>query len=607
MADEKVIASKDKLDNIADSIRFKTGETDEMTLDEMPEQIRSIEGSGGYYTGVPPIEIDENGNISCPKMVETIPSINLFDNNFDESGIIDTSTGENISSSSYKRTSKFYKILDDEATTFYFLLSGTIAPFVVVFYANDKSTCTGYIGCNNQTTKSSTIPTSSKYFRVYTDNSYNLNSCLSTVYTSTIVSIEPSFKLKIPLMEKSVNIDEISDSLVDRTNLVKNVLDGYYLDYTNGTVSSSSNYRVTSDFIPIESSENYVFGIFNSSNAPCVENNAISVAFYSENQTYISGAYYSGYDRINCSEYKGTMAVTAPSNAKFCKLGTNDNSYKLKWYFSDKASYTKFKSSFALSSDSIVNTFNLQGKVVACFGDSIIGNTCDYSSVPSNISLESGATVYNFGYGGCRMSVHSGDWDKCSMYQLANDIYNENFTDLINAVNNGWSGRPGYFKKCTVWLSNCDFSNVDAIVISYGTNDYREPSSTLDNPNDKYDTTTVCGALRYSIKKILSKYPHIQILVTCPIYRVFFEEGTTTVEIDSDTKDWGSGTLKDYAEAYKKACEEMKVQYLDLYNTSGLNEFTRLYYYPADDGTHPNEEGRKRIGTLIGKKLKTFL
>ena len=73
---------------------------------------------------------------------------------------------------------------------------------------------------------------------------------------------------------------------------------------------------------------------------------------------------------------------------------------------------------------------------------------------------------------------------------------------------------------------------------------------------------------------------------------------------NSDVANFGGGTLKDYADAYIKACEELKVPCLDLYHLSQLNEQSRSYFYPTDDGTHPNEKGREQIANLIGAKLE---
>ena len=63
MADHDSIVSSDKLEAIADAIREKTHKEDTMTLDEMPDEIRSISGGGGETPecGIVPTSWASNG------------------------------------------------------------------------------------------------------------------------------------------------------------------------------------------------------------------------------------------------------------------------------------------------------------------------------------------------------------------------------------------------------------------------------------------------------------------------------------------------------------------------------------------------------------------
>ena len=249
----------------------------------------------------------------------------------------------------------------------------------------------------------------------------------------------------------------------------------------------------------------------------------------------------------------------------------------------------------------------LLGKKILNLGDSIFGNIQGDNSISNQIALLSGANVINGGFGGCRMSVHdTGTWDLCSMYRIADYIKNNDFTDLINGVTTGWSGMPYYFPETANNIANIDYSELDCITISYGTNDYAYDNSVLDNPNNKFDTSTVCGALRYSIKAIQETHPQIKILVTTPIFRMFLDNNYDVL-YTSDEHDFGSGTLIEYSEAIKQACKDMHIPCLDLYYDSNMNLYTRLEYWGSTDGTHPNATGNKNMAILIERKLETIL
>lgn len=67
------MALTDKLNAIGDAIREKTGKTDKLTLDEMPNEIASIVSGGGTTPANPiiePLEITENGTYIAPDGVD---------------------------------------------------------------------------------------------------------------------------------------------------------------------------------------------------------------------------------------------------------------------------------------------------------------------------------------------------------------------------------------------------------------------------------------------------------------------------------------------------------------------------------------------------------
>ncbi len=184
------------------------------------------------------------------------------------------------------------------------------------------------------------------------------------------------------------------------------------------------------------------------------------------------------------------------------------------------------------SNDTTEDTENIESapkKNIVNFGDSIFGNYKGETSISGVIEKNIDANVYNCGFGGCQMRKRSNvQWDKFSMYKLADAICSGDWSEQEAVATGGVSGMPDYFIETVNMLKAIDFSTVDIITIAYGLNDFTiEEKKKPDNPDDKYDVTTTAGALRYSVEKIMDRYPHIRIVIIPPIFRVWFSETNT--------------------------------------------------------------------------------
>ncbi len=250
-----------------------------------------------------------------------------------------------------------------------------------------------------------------------------------------------------------------------------------------------------------------------------------------------------------------------------------------------------------LNSDIKVNKSNLNfnidstmlgDKKVVVFGDSIIGATRDQTSVPAYASDYTGATVYNVGFGGCRMSVHpTSGYAAFSMWALADAVATNTWTAQDAQASSG----ADYFPEQLTVLKSIDFSTIDAIVIHYGTNDFAA-SVQIDDTSNTTSTSTVCGALRYSIQKILGAYPKIKIYVSLPIYRVWSDVGAETYTNSIDKK------LPEYNTAMQGVSESYNLPVINGYGKLGINLLNDSAY--SSDGTHLNDYGRKIFGEFMG-------
>lgn len=250
---------------------------------------------------------------------------------------------------------------------------------------------------------------------------------------------------------------------------------------------------------------------------------------------------------------------------------------------------------FRVSSDN-EPVLPLAGKTVVCFGDSLFGMYRGDTSAPAYIAQKTGATVYNVGFGGCRMSAHpTSGYAAFSMWALAKAVAQNSWTDQDEQAVRGSS----YFTEQLALLKSIDFSQVDAIVIHYGTNDFTAGSTgvAIDNAEKPQDVNTLCGAMRYSITALLTAYPHLRIFVSVPAFRYWTaEDGTITY---SDTYTNGNGNkLTDFVDAIANTAKEYNLPVIDSYYSLGINKINAATF--LGDGVHHNETGRKRFGEYIG-------
>jgi len=243
----------------------------------------------------------------------------------------------------------------------------------------------------------------------------------------------------------------------------------------------------------------------------------------------------------------------------------------------------------------------LKGRIIVNFGDSIFGNTQDETSVSAAIMDQTQATVYNLGFGGCRMGTHGPEWDAFCMYALADAIVAQDFAKQDQALVIGDGIIPAYFARTVSIMKTVDFQSVDMVTIAYGTNDYTAGVS-LDNELDVFDVNTFMGALRYSLRRLMAAFPHLKILVLTPTYRFWTGEAGEFLE-DSDTKMFNGLPLTAFVTAVKTVCCEFKTPYLDNYHDLGINRYNRARYFRENDGTHLNAAGNRKLGEKIASQL----
>lgn len=426
------------------------------------------------------------------------------------------------------------------------------------------------------------LNTEAKYMRISKDASYSvLKYAMANMYGTYKLSdnIEAKNIIKIDndvekLKNETVKINEMYEpTYVDKKEIITKIGDESlqektYCDYTTGLIYSGDRYPnyVLSDFIPIKLGENYHFSYVH------------SVILYDDNKTYISGDLMS-----RMSNYTGNNQVNdytiVNENAKYMRLN----------FVNDYNRYACCK-----ISDNPYKILN--------FGDSLFGLNEKPFDASSFLQYKLGMKTANCGFGGTTASSQTTvNYQKFELHMLVDSIYN-----VSQGIENAWGEQDlvvnslGHLYKHNLrLLKTIDFNEIDYITLAYGTNDWKF-GVVGDNPNDKYDISTYKGSLRYSIEKIISAYPHIQICLCSPLFRNLIGDNE-----NEDSDEWlniHGENLPVFVNYMKEIADEYKLPFFNHYNDIGINNFNSKTFFR--DGTHLTYlYGAKRLGEKLAGEI----
>lgn len=421
----------------------------------------------------------------------------------------------------------------------------------------------------------------------------------------------------------AVNVAQLNEIITTKeveaaayTNLVTQSTDIDGAIY-NGT-GIKSGYRLNSSGSETEASALYVTGFI-----PVSSGDVIRVQDPG-NETYDTSVMYALYtDRVESSTNVGKTVADISGNELYGALSVSGNTVtwdtsSISYYFWNDFSYVRITSNSAdvivtvneeieqttvqekwLASDINVPassvseaSSNDDNGTCVVFGDSIIGMVRDSTAVTAFAEQYSDYSFYNVGFGGCRMSEHpTSGYAAFSMYALADAIVTSDFSTQEEQAASG----EDYFPAQLATLESIDFSTVDAVVIHYGTNDFNG-NVIVDNAEDDDDTTTLCGALRYSLNKLLGAFKNLKIYVSVPLFRVWDGVGSDTYENSNSDK------LTDFVQALIGVAQEYHLPVINGYANLGINLLNEDHFL-LEDGTHLTESGRKTFGKYIGQQI----
>lgn len=239
-------------------------------------------------------------------------------------------------------------------------------------------------------------------------------------------------------------------------------------------------------------------------------------------------------------------------------------------------------------------TLPFSGKTVVCLGDSITGAY----NYPRKMQEMVGGNIINLGLGGSSISQSTVDFDSLALYKIAKAINTGDWSEVVQAGENLHTGIQHLdFRQTIKNLSNTKWQEVDLLVAFYGTNDYGNNFKI--GEKGSYNTDTVIGAINYSIKMILSKYPDMKILIATPMYRSRYSGGDGR-ESDEFPNDKGI-YLADYVDVIIETARSNKIPYVDMLRSSGINRYNQQHM--LEDGLHPSPAGEIRIAEKISAAI----
>lgn len=294
------MALTDKLSAIGDAIRAKTGNTDLLTLDQMPAEIASIQGGGDSFiktvSGACPITLEDcaEWNLLDYKIYGAEGGVgdqteNLFDKHYD---VGYSGSPPKVTKAPGGLSTEWYAI-EDIGTNFTYALnpsSAVSATVVGYVQSNDKSTISLRRGFSNASAMSvgvdnfgnfSITNTSYAYVKFYVNNANLVNDI--RIYKGLDNNLTTPYGFYIP-----IKVNDTTHKLL----LGYNLGDGDYLDFENRkVVIGGVSTMLELPDIPLADGANVI------DVDTTVKPSKMSVSFVDNNGGYATG-YKEAYDKM---------------------------------------------------------------------------------------------------------------------------------------------------------------------------------------------------------------------------------------------------------------------------------------------------------------------
>lgn len=449
---------------------------------------------------------------------------------------------------------------------------------------------------------------------------------------ATLHSGTPTTKYVISLGEYSYSLQETFGGLLDNliwqektTNQFESIIketttvrdsslftESGYISRIDGRESVNADCKRT-DFIPVnEGDEFYYTGWINALTA-----DGACIVGYDDNKDFVSVILDGILGMAVGYKFQKIVIPSGVSYIRACSAFLTYSPYTWVGYLIRNIS-DEVSKIITGEIDNILNVKypNLNGKKVVFFGDSITAA----GIYESEFQALTGCIAYNRGVGGTTYA------------QISQSLlWNESLADRVDlAAEEGTSssnrGLP---------------SNPDLIFVFAGINDWGRIAKNNETPvpagggsyqpadyitGERFgdmnveDKTTFCGAVRYVLRRLKTKYPTTPIVTILPLHTYSPDQYPLWSELKyatpgTESTDWiiqkstdDDKTLYDYRNAIRTIAGQFGIPVIDTFEmgiTPILATDKAAYY---NEGLHPNTAGYHLLGNFIYKQLpKEFL
>ena len=388
-----------------------------------------------------------------------------------------------------------------------------------------------------------------------------------------------------------------------------------YVDFNTGEIKATSSGECASDYIPVDPAQGYI----------CKNTDVYDFSYNVANQTYHQ-TYDNSFTRYQFAfydidktfiPYTGVNTNTSaaiPENARYIRVTLTNaaaiktarliyGNYDSKPKMRQVAAELKPSELYAYRANTGYESFNM-----VMFGDSIThGDLFIDNDGVSYVDYAGdflGANIMNVGFGGTRMAL--------APNQSISDAYLFAFFNLCDVIvsdsANKWDALDAFISTNATYgphlarLKAIDWNTVHAIGIMYGANDYM--SSTPVGTAYNTDYHNFDGACAYGLDKLLTKYPHLQVIIFTPFYRQP-TDGDIATDTDNATNSAGL-SMMDYGKSLRNVSDVVHCPVIDTYHTIQVNKYNKPLL--MRDGTHPRTTlACKRMGQYFAEQIKQYI